>query len=104
MSTACGDPARALVLARCLPPGDERERRCRRLLGRLDRGAKPPLDLAPGSDGAFVPSGVLPPRLRVGAGLPALEHLGRSHSAGEPALVCPTWACTCYLRGGNREE
>ena len=24
--------------------------------------------------------------------------------AGSPALVCPTWACTCYLRGGNREE
>jgi len=42
-----GDPARALALARCLPPGDERERRCRRLLGRLARGAKPPLDLAP---------------------------------------------------------
>ena len=66
-----GDPARALVLARCLPPGDERERRCRRLLGRLARGANPPLDLAPGSDGAFVPS-ALPSRLRVGAVLPAL--------------------------------
>jgi hypothetical protein len=61
------DPTRALDLAQCLPPGDERERRCRRLLGRLARGTNPPLDLPPGSD-----SGVLPPRSHVGAGLPAL--------------------------------
>ena len=25
-------------------------------------------------------------------------------SSNDAALVCPTWACTCYLRGGNREE
>jgi hypothetical protein len=33
-----GDAARALDLARRLPPGEERERRCRRLEAKLGRG------------------------------------------------------------------
>ena len=64
-----GDPAHALVLARRLPPGEERERRCRRLLARL--GAGPSLELGPVPDGALSPSSELPLRLRTGAGSPA---------------------------------
>jgi len=53
-----------------------------------------------------------PPRLRnhrsmlVGSAVRTMPQSGRQRCerSAQRTLVCPTWACTCYLEGGNREE